>query len=43
MMEYVVAHFRDEVGIIIGVIAKLGSSTLEGVEIGSKKLGHDRV
>ena len=37
MMKYVVAHFRDEVGIIIKVTAKLGNSTLEGVEIGGKK------
>lgn len=43
MMQYIIAHFRDEVGIIIGVIAKWGGSTLEGVEIGSKELGHNRV
>ena len=42
-MQYIIAHFRDEVGIIIGVIAKWGGSTLEGVEIGSKELGHNRV
>lgn len=34
---------HDEVGVIIGVIAKLGDSTLVGVESGSKELDHNRV